>query len=228
MTVVARVVRFVAYSDYLCPWCWNASRRLFKLSDEYEGRVEILWRAYLLRPTAKVGRDPEKFRRYTRSWAAPGAEEDAGVFREWSSGASPPTHSVPAHRVAKAAARVGPDAFRAIHERLMAAYFSENRDISSFDVLRELWRGEGLAPSAFDAALLDEVEQQVWQEHEEARAWGATGVPAMRRVDNEAVIVGAHPEALYRRWIERSLERGEGLVEAGSKEASGAPGAPGG
>lgn len=218
---MSRVVRFIAYSDYLCPWCWNASRRLFKLADEYEGRIEILWRAYLLRPRAKTGRDPEKFRRYTRSWAVPGAEEDAGDFREWSSGESPPTHSVPAHRVAKAAARVGPGAFGSIHERLMVAYFSENRDISNFDVLRDLWQQEGLAPEAFEQAHLEEIEQEILREHEEARAWGASGVPAIRRIDNEAVIVGAHPEALYRRWIERSLERGEGLVEPGSSHEPG-------
>ena len=105
----------------------------------------------------------------------------------------------------------------------MTAYFSENRDISSLDVLRELWAGEGLSAASFEPALLDEVEQQVLREHEEARAWGATGVPAIRRVDNETVIVGAHPEALYRRWIERSLERGEGLVEAGSNDVPGPP-----
>ena len=175
---MGRVVRFIAYSDYLCPWCWNASRRLFKLADEYQGRIEILWRAYLLRPRAK------------------------------------------------AAARVGPEAFGCMHERLMSAYFSESRDISNFEVLRELWEREGLPSADFEQAQLAEIEQEILREHAEARAWGATGVPAIRRVDNDAVIVGAHPEALYRRWIERSLERGEGLVEAGSDDSGGPPGPP--
>ena len=56
------------------------------------------------------------------------------------------------------------------------------------------------------------IEASVLREHEEAREFGASGVPAIRRADNDAVIVGAHPEELYRRWIDRSLERGEGLV----------------
>ncbi len=211
-----QIVRFIAYSDYLCPWCWNASRRLEALAEEYRGRMEVIWRSYLLRPREKAGRDPEKFRRYTESWAGPAAEEDAGEFRVWSSPDPPPTHSVPAHRVAKAAARVGSGAFRAIHSRLMVAYFSENRDISSFDVLLGLWRGVGLRDADFEIAHLDEVESLILREHEEAREWGANGVPAIRRVDNDAVIVGAHPKELYRRWIDRSLERGEGLVEAGS------------
>ena len=198
-------VRFIAYSDYLCPWCWNASRRLQRLAEEYEGRVEIEWRSYLLRPQKKADRDLERFRKYTESWLRPGAETDAGPFRVWTSNEGPPSHSVPAHRVAKAAARVSPDAFRKMHDRLMTAYFAENRDISSYDVLRSLWDGEGLAGDRFEIAKSDEIRALIFREFEEARELGATGVPAMRRADNEAVIVGAHPESLYRRWIERSL-----------------------
>jgi predicted DsbA family dithiol-disulfide isomerase len=208
------VVGFIAYSDYLCPWCWVASRRLERLVDEFRGQVVIDWRSYLLRPTEKRNRDLAKFRRYTESWARPGAEPDAGEFRIWSSDEPAPSHSIPAHQVAKAAARVSPEAFRALHDRLMTAYFTENRDISSFDVLFEIWQGEGLDPSAFDVARLDEIEAEVLREHDEAKEWGANGVPAIRRIDNDAVIVGAHPVELYRRWIVRSLESGEGLVEA--------------
>ena len=105
-----------------------------------------------------------------------------------------------------------------MHERLMLAYFTENRDISSFSVLFELWRGEGLSAPDFDVAHLSEIEAEVFRDHAEAREWGANGAPAIRRIDNDAVIVGAHPEELYRRWIDRSLERGEGLVEAGTPE----------
>jgi predicted DsbA family dithiol-disulfide isomerase len=199
------VVRFIAYSDYLCPWCWNASRRLERLVSEYEGRVEIEWRSYLLRPEKKVGRDLDRFRQYTESWMRPGAEPDAGAFRVWSSAEGPPTHSLPPHQVAKAAARVSPSAFRTMHDGLMTAYFADNRDISSFDVLRSLWQEAELPGEAFEVSHLEEIRTQIFREFEEARELGATGVPALRRSDNEAVIVGAHPEALYRRWIEKSL-----------------------
>lgn len=199
------VVHFIAYSDYLCPWCWNASRRLERIVDEFGGQVQIEWRSYLLRPIEKQGRDLDRFRKYTESWMKPGAEPDAGAFRVWSSNEGPPTHSVPAHQVAKAAAAVSSDAFGKIHRRLMTAYFSENRDISSFDVLRSIWDEEGLPADAFEVSHSDAIRSQIFEEFEEARMLGATGVPAMRRADNDAVIVGAHPESLYRRWIERSL-----------------------
>ncbi len=180
--------------------------------DEYEGRVRIEWRSYLLRPVEKKNRDREKFRRYTENWRVIGAEPGAGEFNVWSSEDPPPSHSVPAHRVAKAAARIGPEAFRGMHARLMRAYFTESRDISSEAVLRDLWAAEGLCEADFAISHSPEIEAQVLREHAEAQAEGAGGVPAIKRIDNDAVIVGAHPEALYRRWIDRSLERGEGLV----------------
>ena len=199
------VVRFVAYSDYLCPWCWVASRRLQRLAEEYGGRVEVEWRSFLLRPEAKTDRDLDEFRRYTGSWQRPAAEPDAGVFRPWASDEGPPSHSVPPHQVAKAAARVSEGAFARMHVRLMEAYFSESRDISSFDVLRSLWNEAALPERAFEQAHSEEILQEIEAEFREARELGATGVPALRRADDDVVIVGAHPEALIRRWIERSL-----------------------
>jgi len=202
-------LRFIVYSDYLCPWCFNASVRLRRLEEEYAGAIELDWRSYLLRPEPRRGKDPEaaleKFRRYTQSWETPGAEEDSGEFTVWSTDSPPPSHSVPAHRVAKAAQALGAEAFRTFHDRLMTAYFTENRDISAEPVQRELWSEVGLPDSALGLAQDPGVLQTILAEHEEARALGAHGVPAVRREDNPAVIVGAHPITLYRRWIERSL-----------------------
>jgi len=185
------------------------------LEREYAGRIELVWRAFLLRPRPRpapesreeTARALEKFRAYTRSWEHVGADEDAGEFRVWQTDAGPPSHSIPAHLVAKAAARVGREAFAKMHARLLHAYFVENRDTSDRDTLHALWREEGLPEPAFDAHRDPAILRDVLREHDEAVAFGATGVPAVRLDGNAAVIVGAQPEALYRRWIERSLAR---------------------
>ncbi len=209
-------VRFIVYSDYLCPWCFNASVRLRSLETEYDGRVELDWRAFLLRPEPRSSSDPAaslaKFREYTRSWQTPAGEPDAGSFTVWASDEGPPSHSVPAHRVGKAAKALGPEAFRRMHDRLMRAYFSENRDISRIEVQRELWSEVGLPESGFEIALRPGTVDLVLAEDREARECGATGVPAVRLADNPAIIVGAHPLELYRRWVERTLERRGGGV----------------
>ena len=208
-------LRFIVYSDYLCPWCANADVRLRRLEQEYEGRIELDWRAFLLRPTPRpipenpehAARALEKFRAYTESWRRVGADDDAGEFRVWATDHGPPSHSIPAHLVAKAAARVGRDAFQRMHARLLRAYFVDNLDTSDLETLRALWRELRLDDDAFDAHRDPAILRAVLAEHDEAVESGATGVPAVRLDGNPAVIVGAQPEALYRRWIERSLAR---------------------
>jgi predicted DsbA family dithiol-disulfide isomerase len=197
-------VRLIVYSDYLCPWCYNASVRMERLERELGDRVCVEWRSYLLRPNASERRDPDAFRAYTRSWQRPAAEEDAGEFRTWAGEAAPPSHSVPAHRAAKAAAELGEDAFRRMHRRLLHAYFAEGRDVSDPATLRALWGEVGLPDAGFARS------QEILDEHNEALSLGATGVPAVRLGDGDVCIVGAHPVELYRRWVLRTLaSRGE-------------------
>lgn len=210
------------WSDYLCPWCYNAAVRLERMEAEFGDDLEIEWRTFLLRPRPGGGPpgfpgddDPPrrvsaealaKFARYTESWQRPAAEADAGEFRVWRSETPPPSHSVPPHVAAKAAASLGPDAFRALHRALLRAYFRENRDVSDRSTLASLWDEAGLDPREFarcdDPAWL----AQTLREHDEAQAEGVTGVPAARMEGNEAIIVGANPTALYRRWIQRTLD----------------------
>ncbi len=199
-------IHLVAYSDYLCPWCYNASVRLHRLVDE-DPDVEIEWKSYLLRPSPGRGRDLERFRTYTQSWQRPAAEEESGSFRTWQGDEGPPSHSLPAHLAAKAAARVGPDAFRRFHDRLLHAYFAENRDISNDEVLLALWRQLDLPGEAFAWREDPAIRQRVLAEHDEATRCGATGVPSVRLADNDAVITGAMPFETYRRWVERARER---------------------
>ncbi len=216
---MSAVLRFVVYSDYLCPWCVNADVRLRRLEAEYDGRVDLEFKSFLLRPVPRPEPENaehaaaalEKFRKYTESWQRIGAEPDAGEFQVWQGDEGPPSHSIPAHAVAKAAARLGRESFRRMHERLLHAYFVENRDISREPVLRELWRDLALDPASFAQREDPDILREVIEDHEEAVRLGATGVPAVRLEDNEAVIVGAQPAELYQRWIDRTLARREAL-----------------
>ena len=52
---MAGPARLTVWSDYLCPWCFNAAVRLEKIEEEFAGDVEIEWRTYLLRPHPKGG-----------------------------------------------------------------------------------------------------------------------------------------------------------------------------
>jgi len=204
-------VTLVAYSDYLCPWCFNASVRLRRLEAEFAGSVTVEWRSFLLRARPREddgdpGRALEKFMRYTQSWLRPGAEPDSGTFRVWETSEGPPSWSVPPHVVAKAAARQGGDAFGRVHERLLSSYFSENRDITSPANLAAIWSDADLPAEALpdpgDPALVEEV----WNEYRAAVERGITGVPSVRVAGEDPYLVGAQPYELYERWVTRRLE----------------------
>jgi predicted DsbA family dithiol-disulfide isomerase len=207
-------VTLIAWSDYLCPWCYNAALRLHRIEEEFGPEVEIEWRSYLLRPNPRARGDLERFRAYTESWLRPAAEPDGGEFRPWQGDAGPPSHSVPPHLVAKAAAALGGEAFRRMHLRLMRAYFSENQDITDTQVLRSLWREQGLPEAEFERREDPALLELVLDEHAAAQEAGATGVPAVQLKGNDAIIVGAHPLELYRRWMTRILAAREPATSA--------------
>lgn len=200
------MIRLIVYSDYLCPWCYNGVVRLRRLERDFDGQVVLSWRSFLLRPQPDPRVTLEKFRSYTRSWLRPAAEPDGATFRVWESNEGPPSHSVPPHLVAKAAARLGAASFNEIHERLLHAYFVENRDITAEPNLRAIWREAGLAAAEFEYAYDPEILRTVLAEHSEAVEQGITGVPTVCMEGRDGFVMGSQPLELYQRWVSRALQ----------------------
>lgn len=201
-------LRLAVYSDFLCPWCFDAAVRLEAVEAQLGGAVELEWRSYLLRPRPRE-RSPEalaKFRAYTQSWLRVADDEPRAGLRVWQGDAGPPTHSVPPQLAAKAAAAFGRDAARRLRARLFRAYFAESRDISDPATLLALWGEAGLPDAAFGRCADPALLRAVLADHDEAVRLGATGVPAVRLGDEEFVLVGAQPEAVYLRWLRRALD----------------------
>ena len=196
-------LRLEVFSDFLCPWCHLAAHRLKRLETESAGAIELEWKSYLLRPRPEPERDLSKFVRYTQGWLRPAAEPDAPRFQVWESGEGPPTHSIPAHLVARAARRHSAAAGSAMHERLLRAYFEESRDISRELTLRALWSEVGLPEAGFGACAAPELLRETIDDHNQALELGITGVPAVRVPGSEAFVMGAQPLAVYRRWAEK-------------------------
>ncbi|MFN8644177.1 MAG: DsbA family protein [Candidatus Binatia bacterium] len=201
-------LHLIAYSDYLCPWCFNAAVRLRRVEAEFAGAVTVEWRSFLLRPQPDPRRTLEKFRAYTQSWLRAAADPDGGEFSVWRTDAGPPSHSVPPHLVAKAAAALGPQAFERMHAALLRAYFTDNRDITDATTLRAIWSECDLPADALATAEAPETLRAVIEQHNEALELGITGVPAVHVAGDDAFVVGAQPLETYRRWVQRLLGRG--------------------
>jgi predicted DsbA family dithiol-disulfide isomerase len=121
----------------------------------------------------------------------------------------PRTHwynSTPAHEAALwADAHADGDAFR---RAVYRAYFVDNLNIGSTDVLCRLAEAVGADSQDLRAALDEErYRERVQEQFEYARAAGITGVPSY--VAGRYVMVGAQPYAVFQRLIDAAGSDGE-------------------
>ena len=213
-------VRLDVFSDYLCPWCYNAAVRLREVEQAYGERVSVHWRTFPLIPGQQPDRRVTEKTREGRQRV--GAEEPRACFVAPDIDAPLPSSSVPALTAAKCAERQGASAFARFHERLFTAHFRDNLDIGRLDVLRHLASETALDLGRFDADYAGDAYEAVLHDCAEGAAWfGVSGLPTV--VLNEKLsLVGAVPTERYRLLIDWILA-GEpgGVIPLAPDTASG-------
>jgi len=215
-------VRLDVFSDYLCPWCYNAAVRIADVEREYGDRVRVHWRAFPLIPDQQPGRRVSQKMREGRQRVA--ADEPRALFVAPEIETALPSSSVPAQTAAKCAERQGADAFARFHEGLFLAQFRDNLDISRRDVLRTLAGQCGLDVDRFEADYAGgEAYEAVLHDCAEGAAW--FGVSALPTVifDEKLSLVGAVPAERYRWMIDWILtgRSGDVIPLTSDAEASG-------
>ena len=153
-------LRIVAYSDYVCPWCYIGLQRIERLEREFP--VDVEWRPFELHPeTPRDGADlrgrlgdARRVRAYTENIVALATE--SGLALEMPRVVANSHRSLEAAEFARNDATAGDGAFRAFHRALFAAYFAERRDIGEIDVLCEIARAAGVDDQGLRQALADE------------------------------------------------------------------------
>ena len=131
-----------------------------------------------------------------------GAEEPRARFVPPEIDTPLPSSSIPALTAAKCAERQGADAFARFHDRLFAAHFGDNLDISCPDVLRGLIRETALDPARFEVDYAGEAYEAVLRDCAEGAAWfGVSSLPTV--ILNEKLsLVGAVPTERYHLLID--------------------------
>ena len=215
-------VQLDVFSDYLCPWCYNAAIRIADVEQEYGDRVRVHWRAFPLIPDRQPGRRVTQKMREGRQRVA--AEEPRALFVTPKLDTALPASSVPAQTAAKCAERQGEEAFARFHRALFVAQFRDNFDISRRDVLWSLARQCGLDVDRFEADYASgEAYEAVLRDCAEGAAWfGVSALPAVI-FDEKLSLVGAVPTERYRLMIDWILAGKPGDVIALNPETD-APG----
>jgi predicted DsbA family dithiol-disulfide isomerase len=151
----APALSIVAYSDYVCPWCYIGLERIERLQREFGIAVE--WRPFELHPetprggarlTGRLGSE-ERARAYRDNILALAAE--SGITMTMPAVVANSHLSLEASEFAREHG-----GFERYHRALFAAYFAEARDIGDTDVLCDVARAAGVDDQGLRQALADE------------------------------------------------------------------------
>ncbi len=178
--------------------------RLDKLEAQMGDRINVTWKAFLLRAEAKTG-DHGAFVEYTKSWIRPGEMEPEAKFTVWASEETQPASSIPAQVAFKAVEAIRPELKKAYHDRILRAYFTENRNIAESDVLMELAVDVGVDADELAKAgttRREEFTKLVLDEHNGAIEKGVTGIPNVV-FEDQMPVPGAQPLETYVHLVER-------------------------
>lgn len=195
------IVRLEVFSDYVCPFCWLAEPALHELQKR-EPNVEIVWKAYELRPEPNPTLNPagEYLTRVWRDSVYPLAERLGVTMR------LPPVQprSRLAHEAAKWAQTLG--RFDDYNAALFRAFFERGEDIGTTEVLVKLAADLELdATNLRDALDKRKFESSVVNDEQEAAVLGMSGVPAFV-ANRRAALSGVQSVEAFQGLINRVRE----------------------
>jgi len=224
-------MRIEIWSDVVCPWCYIGKRHLESALESFAHRdeVEIVYRSFELDPSAPQVPVETTVESLARKFGTdvPGARElmkradgaAASVGLEFHHADAPHARTVDAHRLLHLALEEGRQA--ELKEALLAAYFTRGDNVGDHDVLRKVAVDAGLDPGRVDEVLAsEEFTDAVHADVEQARAYGATGVPFFV-VDQKYGVSGAQPTEVFGQLLDRAWADSHPVIQlVGGPEAA--------
>jgi predicted DsbA family dithiol-disulfide isomerase len=181
------------FSDYICPFCYIGERRLTRLGEHYNLKVE---RRFLEihpdtpsegMPISELGYPPEQWRQMMGNLSRMAVEENIPLAEREIT-----TNSHKALLLAEAAKEEGIEVFCALNEKLFATFFGEGRNIGDDSVLRSLAEEAGVSPDIVSRAWSDpSYEEMLSMNQAVAAQLGIRGVPSF--VIGKRILQGAVP-----------------------------------
>ena len=178
--------------------------RLDELKERFGDRVEIEWKSFFLR-TGPRDWERQDFLNYTQSWLRPKEMEPELDFNVWATDDPQPHSSVEAHVAFKVLEELAPENAKAYHDRIMKAYFSDNRDISNPDILTQLAVDVGVDADAFQQAMATRAEAMTELAYEEYKSATSQSVHSIPTVvfEHQFPVSGAQPLSTYADIVEQ-------------------------
>lgn len=196
----------VAYSDYVCPWCYIGMQRIERLQQEFP--VDVEWRPFELHPeTPKTGADLTG-RLGSSVRAVAYMNNIIALAHESGIEIKMPRVVANSHLALEAAEFAREHGgFDAMHRALFEAYFDGGCDIGDPDVLCEVAREAGVDDQGLRQALADQrYEEAIDRATEAAREQGVLSTPTFV-YEGGFQLVGAQDYNVFSSITSRLLAR---------------------
>jgi len=207
------------WSDVVCPWCYIGKRRfaaataILEADAEFDDPIDVVYRAFQLDPRAPRDTTVPVVDAYARKFGGPA--EAARIIDHMTALAAAEglefhldraqrANTLDAHRLLWLAGAEGPSGSQAdAKERLLAAYFTEGRNVADPAELVDIGAAAGLDPAAVAAMLAgDRGRAEVEADLRAARERDIGGVPAYV-IDGRWTIPGAQDPDVFVQVLRR-------------------------
>jgi putative protein-disulfide isomerase len=181
----------IYFSDPMCSWCYGFSPVIEDIRRGYGNALPVRVVMGGLRPGTTTPMKPEARREIVGHWThvteAAGVPFDPAILDR--DGFIYDTD--PAARAVVVARRHGQDVAIRYLAAAQRAFYAENRDITTPQVLGELASDLGLDPEAFLAAwAAEDAKQETWGDYALSQRAGVTGFPTLVGGPNDQGVYG--------------------------------------
>jgi predicted DsbA family dithiol-disulfide isomerase len=202
-------MKIMVFSDYICPFCYIGIETLRKVQPEVPP-FTLEWKGFQIHPEYPAAGIPIEQRiaqygqgRYAAIWRNILALAE-GIGLEMN---PPPvlTNSLMALEATEYARDQGKE--KAFSNAVYQAYFQRGQNIGDLDVILSLAEQADLNPAEVQDHLKGGTySARIEASHQEARAFGVSGVPTF--IVGPAQIVGAQSPEVFVSMLKRVAERG--------------------
>jgi predicted DsbA family dithiol-disulfide isomerase len=197
-------LKIIAYSDYICPFCYIGYHRIEQLKKKYD--LDVEWRPFEIHPeTPKEGAltdelpFPEGYLEAAFANVKRLADED-GIPLKFSD-------KLPNSRLALSISEFArkKEKFEDFHDLVLKAYWLQGKDIGDKNLLLDIAESIGLDKKEIELYLdTDEPGQALQKSLKEIRSRGINGVPAF--IIDGKLIFGAQPYKVFEEVIKKALD----------------------
>ncbi|MER3445347.1 MAG: hypothetical protein C4291_00270 [Candidatus Dadabacteria bacterium] len=195
--------KFLVFSDYICPFCFFALKRVEKLQTEYD--IEVEWKNYATHPDMPKGGAPKSFlgENYMKT-----VEENVRLIAKLEGLEIKPNSFISNSHIALEASEFAREkgVFDPFHKMVFEAYFLERRNIGDRPVILGIAQELGLDTDELYLALDKHLYHERLEEvRREKASYGVLGTPKF--IMNKTRLVGLQSYEVLRRLVNSAIER---------------------